>query len=313
MPKPYSRDLRNKIMEAYQNGEGSMRQLGKRFKVSVTFIFTLVKRLSQTGSIDPKPHGGGRSPGVKAEGQDFLKQLIKQQPDLTLEELAQKYQKDFKPVSTSTIDRTLKKLKLTRKKKSLFEPRKNTPENHTKQQNYQTNIAAFEAEDFIFLDETGSVRNSTRSQARSLQGQRIKSPNSLIRGPRISTIGTLGTEGILTSLCYEGTLNFNLFEYFVEHFLVPVLTPNRVVILDNASSHHSEKAIALIETTGAGVIFLPPYSPELNPIELIWSQVKSFLKKTIISSTEELYEAIAVALETITPQKARNCIHHCLP
>lgn len=117
MPKPYSRDLRNKILEAYQNGEGSMRQLGKRFKVSVTFIFSLVKRLSQTGSIDPKPHGGGRNSAVKVEGQNFLKQLIEQQPDLTLEEIAQKYQNYFKPVSTSTIDRTLKKLKLTRKKK----------------------------------------------------------------------------------------------------------------------------------------------------------------------------------------------------
>jgi transposase len=312
MPKPYSRDLRNKIIEAYQNGEGSMRQLGKRFKVSVTFIFSLLKRLSKTGSIDPKPHGGGRSPGVKAEGQTFLKQLVEKQPDLTLEEIATEYQKDFKPVSTSTIDRTLNKLKLTRKKKSLFEPRKNTPENLKKQHNYQINIASFDAEDFIFLDETGSVRNLTRSHARSPQGQRIKSPNSLIRGSRISTIGALGTEGILTALCYEGTLNSNLFEYFIEDFLVPVLTPSKVVILDNASSHHSEKAIAMIETTGAGVIFLPPYSPELNPIELIWSQVKNFLKKTIISSTEELYEAIAAALETITPQKARNCINHCL-
>ncbi|OAD22458.1 protein containing Paired box protein [Candidatus Thiomargarita nelsonii] len=75
MPKPYSRDLRHKIIEAYKNGEGSMRQLGKRFKVSVTFIFSLLKRLSQTGSIDPQPHGGGRSPAVKAEGPNFLKQF----------------------------------------------------------------------------------------------------------------------------------------------------------------------------------------------------------------------------------------------
>jgi len=116
-------------------------------------------------------------------------------------------------------------LKLTRKKKSLFEPIKNTPENLKKPHNYQINIAPFDAEDFIFLDETGSVRNSTRSHARSPQGQRIKSPNSLIRGPRISTIGALGTEGILTALCYEGTLNSNLFEDFIEDFLVPVLTP----------------------------------------------------------------------------------------
>jgi len=68
----------------------------------------------------------------------------------------------------------------------------------------------------------------------------------------------------------------------------------------------------MIEATGAGVIFLPPYSPELNPIEHIWSKVKSFIKKTVISSTEELYQAIAAALEMITPDDAENCFHHCL-
>jgi len=68
----------------------------------------------------------------------------------------------------------------------------------------------------------------------------------------------------------------------------------------------------MIETTGAGVVFLPPYSPELNPIEHIWSKIKSFIKKTAISNTEELYQAIADALETITPLDAKNCFQHCL-
>ena len=94
--------------------------------------------------------------------------------------------------------------------------------------------------------------------------------------------------------------------------MVPVLTPSNVVILDNATSHYSEEAIAMIEETGAGVVFLPPYSPELNPIENIWAKVKNFLKKTVISNTDELYQAIADALEMITPDDAKNCFEHCL-
>ncbi|MEK8021190.1 MAG: IS630 family transposase, partial [Candidatus Parabeggiatoa sp.] len=283
-----------------------------RFKVSTNFLADLLKRVKQTGQVTPKPHGGGHPPSVKTQGETFLKDLIESQPDLILEEIRDEYNEHFKPVSRSTIDRTLTRLKLTRKKKTLFDPIKNSLENKQKKQDYQTNIAPFEAKDFIFIDETGSVRNLTRSHARSPKGQRAHSENSLIRGTRISTIGALNIDGILTALCYEGTLTALLFAFFVKEFLVPVLSPSNVVILDNATSHYSEEAIAMIEETGAGVVFLPPYSPELNPIEHIWAKVKSFLKKTVISNTNELYQAIADALKTITPDQAKKSIQHCL-
>ncbi len=312
MPKPYSIDLRKKVVAAYQNNEGSMRRLAKRFKVSFSFVANLIARVKQTGQVAPKPHGGGNLSSVKVQGETFLSKLIENQPDLILEEIRDEYNEHFEPVSRSTIDRTLTRLNLTRKKKTLFDPRKNTPENQQKKQDYQTNIALFEAKDFIFIDETGCVRNITRSHARSLSGQRAHCGNSLTRGTRISTIGALNIDGILTAFCYEGTLTALLFAFFVKEFLVPVLNPSNVVILDNATSHYSEEAIAMIEATGAGVVFLPPYSPELNPIEQVWSKVKSFLKKTVISSTEELYQTIADALDMITPNEAKNCFQHCL-
>lgn len=124
---------------------------------------------------------------------------------------ALEYNEHFKPVSRSTIDRTLTRLKLTRKKKTLFDPIKNSLENKQKKQDYQTNIAPFEAKDFIFIDETGRVRNLTRSHARSPKGQRAHCENSLTRGTRISTIGALGTEGLLTAFCYKGTMTGFLF------------------------------------------------------------------------------------------------------
>jgi len=68
----------------------------------------------------------------------------------------------------------------------------------------------------------------------------------------------------------------------------------------------------MIEATGAGVVFLPPYSPELNPIEFIWAKIKSFLKKTTISDTEQLFQSIADAFSMITPNEAKNCFEHCL-
>jgi transposase len=312
MPKPYSIDLREKIVTTYDNDEGSMRTLAKRFKVSFSFVASLLKKFNQSGEIIPKPHGGGHPPSVKIQGETFLQSLIESQPDLILEEIREEYNKHFDWVSRSTIDRTLKKLKLTRKKKTLFDPRKNTPVNQQKRLYYEINIAPFKIEELIFIDEMGCVRNITRPYARSTKGQRAHCGNSLTRGTRISTIGALGIEGLLTAFCYDGTMNAFLFAFFVKVFLVPVLTSNNVVILDNAKSHYDEDAIAMIEATGAGVIFLPPYSPELNPIEHIWSKVKSFIKKTVINSTEELYQTIADALNMITSDHARNCFQHCL-
>lgn len=127
------------------------------------------------------------------------------------------------------------------------------------------------------------------------------------KGTRISTIGALGTKGLLTAFCYQGTLTGFLFAFFVKEYLVPILTSSNVVILDNAKSHYDIDTIAMIETTGAGVVFLPPYSPELNPIEHIWSKVKNYIKKMVISNTSVLYQAIAEALDSITPGDAQNC------
>ena len=103
-----------------------------------------------------------------------------------------------------------------------------------------------------------------------------------------------------------------VFRVFVEHILVPVLRPNNVVILDNAKVHYDEDTIDMIENTGAGVMYLPPYSPELNPIENIWSKAKSYLKKIPIFDKEHLYLAIADSLNIITSSDARNSFIHCL-
>jgi len=124
MPKAYSIDLRQKIITAYENKEGSMRGLAKRFKVSFRFIYSLLRQFKQTGSIAPKPHGGGYPSSINVQGHVFIKNLIENQPDLTLEEIQNEYNKHFESVSKSTIDRTLIKLKITRKKRVYSIPEK---------------------------------------------------------------------------------------------------------------------------------------------------------------------------------------------
>jgi len=116
--KVYSKDLRERVLKAYNDKKGSMRKLADDFMVSLSFVFRLVKRFKQNGHINPKPHGGGRRSAMDEDGCQFMVEVLKSNIDLTLEELCSRYDHKFgKKVSKSTMDRTLKKMNITRKKR----------------------------------------------------------------------------------------------------------------------------------------------------------------------------------------------------
>ena len=165
-------------------------------------------------------------------------------------------------------------------------------------------------ENLIFIDETGAVLNMVLPYGRSPRGERVYGEKPVSKGCRISTIGALSLSGVEAAMCFEGTLNTDVFLYFVEKFLVPVLEPRHTVVVDNASPHKSAQVAELIEATGAALVYLPPYSPELNPIENAWSKLKQHLRKTKARTKEELYHAIARGLELITGGDAAGWFRH---
>ena len=113
-------------------------------------------------------------------------------------------------------------------------------------------------------------------------------------------------DGIQAALNIKGTTNGNAFIYFLKHCLCPLLINGDHVVIDNASIHKSEEVKTLIERTGAKLIYLPPYHPELNPIELAWNKIKLYLRKLRARTEETLYEAYAEALELITSSDAKR-------
>jgi len=131
------------------------------------------------------------------------------------------------------------------------------------------------------------------------------------KGDRISTIGALSIFGIQAPFCFEGTLDGPLFLYYIQHFLLPYLAPGKVVVMDNASAHKTDEIIELIESTGAKILFLPPYCPEMNPIEYCWSKIKNFLKKKKPQTKKLLYETITDALKIITAKDIQGYFNHC--
>lgn len=124
-------------------------------------------------------------------------------------------------------------------------------------------------------------------------------------------IGALRLEGPSACVSIEGATDTELFEAYVRQALCPTLRPGDVVIMDNLSPHKGAPALALITQAGAEVRFLPAYSPDLNPIEPMWSKVKTGLRTAEARTQASLLAAIAASLETITPQDARNWFGHC--
>lgn len=133
----------------------------------------------------------------------------------------------------------------------------------------------------VYIDESGVDKYLQREHARASRGTQIFGAISGKRYARESFIAAKVESSILAPFCYTGTCDTLLFNLWVKDFLIPVLKPGQVVIMDNASFHKSQESQRLIEQAGCKVLFLPPYSPDLNPIEVFWANFKKMIQKNL--------------------------------
>jgi transposase len=164
----------------------------------------------------------------------------------------------------------------------------------------------------IYLDETGAKTNMTRTFARARRGERAVdyAPQGHWNTTTLVAAITLDSAA-MAPMVLDGPMTSAAFEVYVERFLVPVLPAGAIVVMDNLSAHKSPRIARLVEEAGAQLWYLPPYSPDLNPIEMMWSKVKSYLRAAKARVEEELWGAIARALAEVTPQDAHGFFCHC--
>jgi len=162
----------------------------------------------------------------------------------------------------------------------------------------------------VFVDESGSHVAMTPAYARAPKGKRANAAVPKNRGRNTTILGALSLAGWQVAMTLEGAADTLAFEAFIEHFLCPILVPGQIVVLDNLSIHKSGQVRHLLEEVGCTLLFLPTYSPELNPIELAWSKLKTFLRRIGARTRELLEVAIGDGLETITPQDANHWFQH---
>ena len=164
---------------------------------------------------------------------------------------------------------------------------------------------------FVFLDESGAKTDMKRLYGRTLRGRRLVDAIPGGHWKTTTMISAIRYDSVATAMVTEGSTNALVFRGFVEHFLVPVLRPRDIVVMDNLSSHKVTGVVEAIEAARAEVRFLPPYSPDLNPIEQMWSKVKAILRAMARRTTRTLHKAIGKALQRVTNTECRNYFTNC--
>ena len=164
---------------------------------------------------------------------------------------------------------------------------------------------------YLFIDEMGSNLGLTRLYGRAAPGQRVHESVPGDRGGNLSTIGALGLEGIRTGLSVPGPIDGETMLVFVEELLGPTLKRGDIVLMDNTPIHKLDEIEDAIEAAGAWVLFLPPYSPDLNPMENCWSKVKALLRSLKPRTVEELLDALVDAFASITLHDILSWFRHC--
>jgi len=191
-------------------------------------------------------------------------------------------------------------------KKTAHADEQNRPDVVRRREVWFENQPDLEPERLVFIDETGADTKMTRRRGRSQRGERCRA--SVPHGHWKMTTFTAGLRlnGMTAPLVLDGPMDGECFLAYVEQILAPTLRPGDVVVMDNLPAHRVNGVRGAIERAGAKLRFLPPYSPDFNPIEQAFSKLKAQLRKVAARTLDDLWNAIAASLTTFTPQECKN-------
>jgi transposase len=164
---------------------------------------------------------------------------------------------------------------------------------------------------FVFLDETGTATNMARRYGRSACGERLVTAVPQGHWRTTTFIAGLRQSGIVAPLVLDGPMIGPAFRAYVEQFLAPALAPGDVVVLDNLAAHKVDGVRQAIAAGGASILYLPPYSPDLNPIEQLFAKLKALLRKAAARTKDEPWQAIGRLLAAAPPAECANYLDHC--
>ena len=197
------------------------------------------------------------------------------------------------------------------KKKTLIASEQDRPDVVEKSEKWRVEQQSIPPEKAVFIDEKWAKTCMTRTYGRSLIGTRLIEKVPSGRWETTTFLGAMRAEGFIAPLTVEGPINGELFLAWVRKELAPALRPGDIVVMDNLSSHKVAGVREAIEAVGAEVRYLPPYSPDLNPIELAFAKFKKLLRDGARRTVDKLWELCGALLDEFTEQECRNYFKHC--
>jgi transposase len=176
---------------------------------------------------------------------------------------------------------------------------------------FQEVIKSIKIQNLVTLDESSINLAYTRLYGRAKTNERIREGVVDTRFQRKSILSTMRLSGSMCPLIFDGTLNQYMFAEYIRTYLKPTMSSKDILLLDNSSVHKSKLVLNTLKECGIKYLFLPPYSPDFNPIELLWARTKAILRKLKARTHSKLEEAIKSALESVKTEFITNWFHHC--
>jgi len=191
-------------------------------------------------------------------------------------------------------------------KKTAHAAEQDRPDILTRRQDWFDAQPDFDPERLVFIDETWASTNMTRRYGRCRRGQRLRSAVPHGHWKTTTFVAGLRLTGIVAPMVLDGPINGRSFQAYVDRVLVPDLRPGDIVIMDNLGSHKGPGVQAAIEAAGATVRYLPPYSPDFNPIEKAFSKLKAHLRKVAERTRDALWDRISILIDQVSPTECAN-------
>lgn len=314
MPRSYADDLRERVLLACEQREGSRADIARRFRVGESTVDKWLQVARSEGRRQAKPHAGGPPPKLDAAGLQPWQDIVLETKDGTRAESGERRAaRTGCRLGAASLCRALQKRTLTRKK-TLHASQLERADIAQEHEEYKTTRKDKEATRLVFLDETGINTQMTRTHARAKGGKPACGSMPCGQWRRVTILGALSLEGIIAAMTIEAATSATVFLAYVQEVLIPTLfrvKPNAMIVMDNLSAHKNRKLIQALVDAKFELCFLPRYSPDLSPIEPCWSKVKAYFRERGARSVERLTEEAGPALDRITPDDARGCFLHC--
>jgi transposase len=298
--------MRQRLIAEVESG-ASRRAAAEEFAVSASTAIIWVKCFRETGRCAAKPRGGSISP--LEEHADFLLSLIEKEPDLTLDEMVLTMRRHRILGSRTAVWRFFKRHKITFKK-SLRAAEQERADVARARRRWMQEQGMFDPAHLVFIDETAANTKMVRLSGRCPRGERLIGRVPQGHWKTITFVGALRRNGMDAPCTVDGSMNTAKFLAYIKQCLAPTLKRNDIVVLDNLPAHKAPAIREAIEERGAELRYLPQYSPDLNPIEMSFSKLKTSLRKAAERTIPRLRRRIGRFACSLTPREARNYFRH---